>query len=201
MVAFEPDERATIKDVLESPWLQEYSNLNQQKKTYLENEVKAEFNIRYDKIKEINNEINLADQIKDKGYDTRSDEENIIFPNDLIPKKIPNNIININHHIIINGYLDATNFMSSLINELKNKFDDEVSIITSKENLKFKITFSSDEEEDNAPNEQNNNTVILVELFQYEDGRYLLDFLRTEGELPDYHKKFLKIKEIIQNLL
>ena len=196
MVAFEPDERATIKDVLESPWLQEYNNLNQQEKTDLENEVKDEFNIRYDKIKGINNEINLADQIKAKGYDTRSDEENIIFPNDLIPKKIPDNIININHHIIIKGYLEKAKFMNSLVKSINKKFDDEVSIITSKEKLQFEITFFNVEEEDNDPNEHNNNTVILVELFQYEDGRYLLDFLRTEGELPEYHKKFLKIKEI-----
>ena len=201
MVAFEPDERATIKDVLESPWLQEYNNLNQQEKTDLENGVKDEFNIRYDKIKGINNEINLADQIKAKGYDTRSDEENIIFPNDLSPKKIPNNIININHHIIINGYLEKAKFMNSLVKSINKKFDDKVSIITSNEKLQFEITFFNVEEEDNDPNEHNNNTVILVELFQYEDGRYLLDFLRTEGELPDYHKKFLKIKEIIQNLL
>ena len=201
MVAFEPDERATIKDVLESPWLQEYNNLNQQEKTDLENGVKDEFNIRYEKIKGINNEINLADQIKAKGYDTRSDEENIIFPNDLSPKKIPNNIININHHIIINGYLEKAKFMNSLVKSINKKFDDKVSIITSNEKLQFEITFFNVEEEDNDPNEHNNNTVILVELFQYEDGLYLLDFLRTEGELPEYHKKFLKIKEIIQNLL
>ena len=91
--------------------------------------------------------------------------------------------------------------MNSLVKSINKKFDDKVSIITSDEKLKFEITFENGEEEDNDPNEQNNNTVILVELFQYEDGRYLLDFLRTEGELPEYHKKFLKIKEIIQNLL
>ena len=202
MVAFEPDERATMKEILESPWMEEYNSLSQQEKEQLENEVKAEFINRYEKIKGINKEIVVADKIIAAGYATRADEENGIFSYDLSPKKIPNDRININHHIIINGYLDATNFMSSLINEIKNKFDDEVSIIASEESLKFKITFEDEEEEENNNNiDQNANTTMIVELFQYEDGRYLLEFLRTEGEFPDYYEKFLKLKEITQKLL
>ena len=37
-----------------------------------------------------------------------------------------------------------------------------------------------------------------IELFQYENGKYLLEFLRTKGEIPDYYKKFLDIKKIIE---
>ena len=39
MVAFNPDERPTIKEILESPWLQEYNNLSQEKKDDLEKKV------------------------------------------------------------------------------------------------------------------------------------------------------------------
>ena len=43
--------------------------------------------------------------------------------------------------------------------------------------------------------------IIDVELFQYEDGRYLLEFLRKSGEIPDYYQNFLIIKDIIKNEL
>ena len=37
-----------------------------------------------------------------------------------------------------------------------------------------------------------------IELFQYEDGRYLLEFLRTKGEIRDYYNTFLEIRKIIE---
>ena len=207
MVAFNPQERPTINEILQSPWLQEYNNLGEHEKEDLEKEVKAELTNRYKKIKSTNSQIQLADRVISEGYNTRCGyDEKKYFSDDLSPKKIPIDRININHHLIFNGYLDAVNFMSSLINEIKNKFDDEISIITSEESLKFKITFEDEEDEEEEEEnknkiDQNANTVMVVELFQYEDGRYLLEFLRTGGEIPDYYKNFLKLKEIIQNLL
>ena len=94
--------------------------------------------------------------------------------------------------------------MNSLVKEINRKFEDEISIIASEEDLKFKITFENEEEEedeDNDDNEKDANITMIVELYKYEDGRYLLEFLRTEGELQDYYEKFLKIKEIIKKLL
>ena len=204
MVAFEPDERATMKEILESPWMEEYNSLSQQEKEQLENEVKAEFINRYEKIKGINKEIVVADKIIAAGYATRADEENGIFSYDLSPKKIPNDRININHHIIINGYIEVVKFMNTLVKDINKKFNDEISITASDENLKFKIVFDNEDEEDNDDNddnERNTNISMIIELFQYEDGRYLLEFTRTGGEIPDYYKNFLKIKEIIQELL
>ena len=204
MVAFNPEERPTINEILKSPWLEEYNKLSKEEKEKLEEEVNAELLKIYDKIKDINSEIKSANRVKDEGYETRAiDDGDIIFSNNLTPKKISNDRININHHIIINGYLNAINFMNSLLNGIKNEFDEEVSIITSEESLKFKITFEDEvEEEENKDNiDQYGNTIMIVELFQYEDGRHLLEFLRTGGKLLDYHKKFLKIKEITQKLL
>ena len=207
MVAFNPDERATMKDILESPWLQEYNNLSQENKENLENEVIAEFEKIYDKLKDINSEIKLADKIISAGYDTRGiDDDYRIFSSNIIPKKIANDRLIINHHIIINGYLEVSKFMNSLVKEINRKFEDEISIIASEEDLKFKITFENEEEEDednddNDDNEKDANITMIVELYKYEDGRYLLEFLRTEGELQDYYEKFLKIKEIIKKLL
>ena len=39
-----------------------------------------------------------------------------------------------------------------------------------------------------------------IELFEYEKGRYLLEFLRTGGRIPSYNYHFFRIKKIIENL-
>ena len=46
MVSFEPNERPTIEEILNSEWLHEINNLNQQQILDLENEIKQEFHNR-----------------------------------------------------------------------------------------------------------------------------------------------------------
>ena len=41
---------------------------------------------------------------------------------------------------------------------------------------------------------------MIVELFKYEDGGYLLEFRRTGGKIPEYYKHFLELKEIITKM-
>ena len=41
-------------------------------------------------------------------------------------------------------------------------------------------------------------SLIVIELFQYENGKYLLEFLRTKGEILDYYNHFLEIRKIIE---
>ena len=219
MVAFNPDERATMKDILESPWLQEYNNLSQEKKDDLEKKVNEELLNRYNAFKECNSEIESTNHIIE-GYDHRGiDEEESIFSNNLSPKKIPNDRINMNHHIIIKGYINANKFMNSLYNRIEKMFknQDEFFIEASENYLKFEVTlenkidksiYDKDDENDDEVDENKDvieslipNTKMVIELFQYEDGRYLLEFLRTGGEIKDYYKYFLKIKEIIKEIL
>ena len=38
---------------------------------------------------------------------------------------------------------------------------------------------------------------MLIELFEYEEGGYILEFRRTGGRLSHYYHHFLKIQEII----
>ena len=219
MVAFNPDERATMKDILESPWLQEYNNLSQEKKDDLEKKVNEELLNRYNAFKDCNSEIESTSHIIE-GYDHRGiDEEESIFSNNLSPKKIPNDRINMNHHIIIKGYINGNKFMNSLYNRIEKMFknQDEFFIEASENYLKFEVTlenkidksiYDKDDENDDEVDENKDvieplipNTKMVIELFQYEDGRYLLEFLRTGGEIKDYYKYFLKIKEIIKEIL
>ena len=60
----------------------------------------------------------------------------------------------------------------------------------SKEALKFEVTFEETEEKGVCK--------MDIELFKYEEGRYLLEFLRTRGEIQDYYHYFSEIKELLK---
>ena len=51
--------------------------------------------------------------------------------------------------------------------------------------------------------EEIGSCTMKIELFKYknEEGKYLLDFLRTEGEISDYNYYFLEIKKLIQEMI
>ena len=91
------------------------------------------------------------------------------------------------------------NFLASKINE---KFKDNCFIEASKKGLKFEMEFDNEgeEEEEKEENkekeEENTECKMIVELFKYEDGGYLLEFRRTGGKIPEYYKHFLELKEI-----
>ena len=39
-----------------------------------------------------------------------------------------------------------------------------------------------------------------IELYEYEKGKYLLEFMRTGGQYSDYYQHFLEIKKIITKI-
>ena len=54
LVAFDPNERSTIDQILNSPWMNEINNLNEQQMNDLENEVRQEFTNREQILNQIN---------------------------------------------------------------------------------------------------------------------------------------------------
>ena len=210
MVAFKPEDRPTIDEILSSPWLQEINNLNEQEKIALDNEIREQFEEIYQDLKD-DEELNIAENYENLGYSTRgsgSESNSSFFDKNLKPKKIPNDRININHYIILKGHFNSIKFMNSLVKEINKKFLNKCFISESKEQLKFEVIFEKDyveeeedEEKEENEEEENNNSSMDIELFEYEDGRYLLEFLRTGGQIPEYYEHFLKIKEIITKTL
>ena len=208
MIAHDPQNRPEdIDAILNSDWMNEYNNLNPEEQTILEQEAKNKLEEIYQRISNQNKEIIIANSIKNNNYITKSvsDEKGMSVKT---PKKIHNDRININHYIIINGALEPNKFMSDLIKGINNEFGiTKISIREFKEyeHLKFKLGFYKLEENNEEENEEeeedidsDKKCVMEIELFQYENGKYLLEFLRTKGEIPDYYKKFLDIKKIIE---
>jgi serine/threonine protein kinase len=211
MIAHNPNDRPEdIDAILTSDWMNEFNNLNPEQKANLEQEVKNQFEEIYKEIKDKNREIKLADSIIHEDYITRGCT-NEIGMSAKTPKKIPNDRININHYIIIDGALSPNKFMDSLIKDIKSKFgvlNIFIRNFEEYEHLKFELGFYDLEEDDEDKNEKgeeeeededkDKKCIMEIELFQYEDGRYLLEFLRTKGEIRDYYNNFLEIEKIIE---
>ena len=191
MIAYESKNRPTIEEILAHPWFNEIKNLS---KEVEKKEIAEKLGEIYNKIKECNPSIKNLEQ-KIENYVHRGPGDKNVFPNpELRAKKIPNDIINPNRHIIIDGYLDEREFMNNLYYGIYNKRDDladELSINASDEELRLAVIFETE-------NKYHENCAIDIELFKYGENRYLLDFLRRSGNLSDYYKNFRKIKDIIQ---
>ena len=90
--------------------------------------------------------------------------------------------------------------MNSLAKKIKDKFGDICTLDGSKKNLKFEAIFEYEEDEEKKGNdkeEEIGDCSMVIELLKYKDGKYLLEFRRTKGRIPDYYHHFKKIKEII----
>ena len=201
MVAYEPLSRPSLDDVLKDPWLKEINDLleNKKEKENLEKEYKKEFSDLYIKIKDNDKEILLAADVVKAGYKTRSpgEKEKGLFEDMSIrPKKIPKDRMLINHYVKIEGiegylsYEDQINFMNNLAKKIFGELGGACEPL--EENLKFKVDFGK--------NEENGICEMIIELFEYEDGDYLIEFLRTKGNIPDYYHYFKEIKKLIKEV-
>ena len=196
MVAFEPSQRPSIEEILKDPWFQEineaYKKGNEKEKEKLEKEYKDKFSDLCNIIKKKDSEIDLAEKKVNEGYKTKKGGENDkgIFQNtDIVPKKIPNDKILINQFIKIKGSLPYKHhiyFMNYLAEKIYNDLDGGTRPLG--ENLKVGVTFRENEE---------NECKMIIQLFEYENGEYLLDFLRTKGSTLDYYYYVKEIKKII----
>ena len=70
MVERNPDNRPSIDEILNSPWMQEINNLNQEQMNALENQVRNEFQLREQPVQQLQqnqhnniNNIDLNDQM------------------------------------------------------------------------------------------------------------------------------------------
>ena len=200
MVEPNPAYRTELEDILRCSWFNEVNNLTKEEEEYIGKQLE---NIYKERIK-TKKEINIEEYVKANNLITRSftDDENAIFKDkNLKPKKISKDRLEINKSIRINGNFDIVNFMNSLKYKIKSEFGN--SFIKAKENLSMEVAFEYNEEEIENDDLRKvigiGDCVMMIELFEYEEGGYLLEFRRTGGRLLHYYHHFLKIQEIITN--
>ena len=190
MVAYNPSERPKIDEILSDPWLKEIND--EKEKDKLELVYQEEISKIYNNIKTVENkEMNISDKIISEFLTRNNDVKKGAFTNENIkPKKIPYDRILINHFIKINGNLKELelDFMNDLVDDIIENLHGFCKAY--EESLKFEVIFQETGEKGLCK--------MDIELFKYEEGRYLLEFLRTGGEIEDYYDYFLKIKELLK---
>ena len=200
MVAYNPSERPSIEEILKSAWLKEITGLEEKEQIKLEEEYRERFSKICEKIKinrkndEKAKEIKLIEDIKKLGYITRFDENveyNLFQKKKLKAKKIFNDNIHVNFCIEINEDISVVKFMNYLIMGICKLLKGDC--LPSEDRFRIEIYFEEKEEFGSCTME--------IELFEYEKGRYLLEFMRTEGEIEDYYHYFFGIKDLIQKLI
>lgn len=156
MVSFKPQNRPSIEEILDSEWMKEIKELNEEKIIELENEIKEEFLKREIKVKEIKQKnMESTEGFSSLLSDSRSVEKEIInfFERNLKPKNIDEED-DMNIFIIIKGELNPVNFMNFLINKIKEKYQNNCLIDVSKKDLKFTIIIEEEEDEENNEKEK-----------------------------------------------
>ena len=162
-----------------------------------------------------------------RGLKTCNQEGDFInyFDQGLKPNYIYEKGFNAKNYIQIKGELIAYNFMNSLANNIRKKFNIENEICKIKEDpekLKFQAIFYIPEEEneinenddienDNEENEEEEekeftdtqliDCILKIELYQSINGGYEVHFNKGEGDIMKYYEYYGEIKSIIKKII
>ena len=230
MVAYDPEQRPGIDEILNSPWMEEINKLSEEKYQELQGEILEFFINLKDKMEKENETFEIN---KNKTQDTNGkkessgckdiseEDEKVYFDLSLTPKYINQRGLNAKNYIIINGDLEPAKFMNILLNQIFASYMENCIIEENEHKLKANISFGRINDNDNEEEEKNDDDndedfidsgkeqeykrnedcIICIKLFKYINGGYELHFIRKNGELEDYYKYFTKIKEIIANII
>ena len=205
MVAFEPRERPSIDDILNSSWLEEINILEEK-----DNDEYKKLVDEYKKrMGEIYAEINKIEEINAEAYNEASQNNRGIEDDDITRyfndktklKKLSKNKMNLNYCVKIKGYIDPVKFMNLLGTKIQQKFKKNCFIEHSKKNFKYQIIFENDEDEFEDIEIENNETIIKMQLYDAGNKNYILHFIKKAGDIKEFYDYFLAIKEIIKKIL
>ena len=221
MVAYDPKERSTLKEIFESDWMKEIKEMKEEQLKQLEEELQEEFLKREPAVKEtLIKKMELV-QSDDSSGNRGTNDEKEFFPLELAPKFAKSGI-NMKNYIKLKGKLDPTKFMNSLANKIEKEFEEICIIEANKEKLKFNVTFEEQEndeeipqeiieelkklgikeieEKDENPNIKGNDTVIQIKMYESFNEGYLLRFVKKEGDPKQYIEKMKEIFSLIKNM-
>ena len=177
MISYSPDQRPSIDEIINDPWMIEVTSLDDKSYSELEKEVYKEFEKREEEVLNQNETIDSdrSSSFSDFYYGNDrgiSDDVNY-FDLSLKPKYIQKTELIMNNYIKIKGNLIPSKFMNLLANNLVKNFGDKVTIEESMNTLKFNAIFDETledeelkEESDKLPLEK---TDELEEAIAYKD--------------------------------
>ena len=222
MVSFRPQERPSIEDILNSEWMEEIRDLNNQQISELENQIREEFlkretlvNEQFKKTMEAKEDCSTDMSSGNRGGD---DEDKNYFDLSLKPKFAQTGI-GMRNYIKINGDMNPALFMNNLCKKIGKRIGN-CCIDANENKLKFNVAFVEEEkEEEEIPKEleeelkklgledkeneeddiiDKKESVIQVKMYESINGGYLLKFAKKGGELEDYYKNLEQITSLAQ---
>ena len=229
MVCYNPEERPTIEEILNDPWMSEINNLNQEEYKALEKEVYEDFKEKEIEVQSKNERIEANSDSEMSIGDNRGIEEGDgdYFNLDINPKFCLRTGLGMNKFIKINGKINPSKFMNSLASKINKELEDKITIPTpNKDKLKFNVIFEDNEEENEEEQTEEDkkleeeldkmglknvedfedglekkSNVIQVKLFESVNGGYIVRFVKKDGEIEDYHKNLDTLIKIVKELL
>ena len=208
MIAYQPKERPSIEEILNSSWMKEINNLNQDELEQLEKELKEEFLKRQPLVdaglKEDEIKLEQEDSEESSGNKGNNNNYENYFDLNLKPKYEQSGI-NMNNYIKLKGNeINPAKFMNMLIDKIKNRFNLLNDVEINEKKFKFNVTFNEENEDLNEEEEENENikgnkTNIEIKIYESYNGGYLLRFVKKEGEISNYLDILKKIYALITN--
>ena len=223
MIAYNPEVRLTIDQIINHPWLEEINKLTEKEKIALDEEVKKEL----EDILKIKNENNKKKNYTKKNfllkekkiYHSKSPQTNQeIFTKDFELKNIDENNLDMKYYFKINGSLKPKIFMNLLydkLSELKNNKDDDNRLFIiqpSEKDFKIFLKFENNNEEiirkleEKGIEEENYedflnslDLAIGVKLYKAQNG-YLVKVFKKKGTYEDFNFYLGKIMTLIREL-
>ena len=225
MVAFKPNDRPSIDEILNDEWMREIRDMTQTQLEQLESEIRTEFLSREEVVNNnLKQELEVENQSSELFSETRGAEDGEKYFDLNLKPKYAQTGLNMNNYIKIKGTMNnPCRFMNSLCNKLKDEFKGECLIETAKDKLKFIIIFPEQEnEEEDIPDDikkeleklgieededvnddgiKGKNTIIQIKLFESEKGGYLLRYVRKEGNEREFLDKLSKISSVVKTIV
>ena len=140
MVAYKESDRPNnIQEIIDDEWFKEITDLNNEEKMILEEQVRLEFEKR-------ENEINKKTKLEENTEQKEKIEESDIYEyfNDNINIKLIKEGIEMDNYMKINGKLNPIQFMNNLADKINILYECEIE--PSQDNLTFKVIFKKKEE-------------------------------------------------------
>ena len=199
MVAYHPENRPSIQEILSHNWFKSYLEMNDDQKKNLDKEVIKEFENRVKIIDHsIKDEIKKANKESEQINTKSSGSKQRHFNDNMKPIKA-NNGFDTSFSIKINGWIYPSRFMDYVFNKISKEFDGKCVLEANKNKLKFTVVFKEEDEEEKLNgNIKGNNVIIKFKLYEADEG-LLLKLFKVEGSAKNFFDKFLEISDMLKS--
>ena len=217
MIAFKPDDRPSLDEILNDVWFEEIKNMNENQKYEI---IKEELQKRKNYIKNhydqyTYNNLNNEKDVWDMGDYRGVGNEFKFFGKDVDAKFLDKEKY-MKNFISIKGDLNERDLINKLMNLILNQFGDIIDYDENSKYLKFEIKFEKNEEEEEIEEEneedqddeedvmffkEKNICKIQVKLFKIDSTRYNLRFIKKSGLLQDFYLNLKKIKSLLKKII